>query len=137
MLYLFVTSALALSIPLFDRSHDLERSKAQAALQRNRDTLMKSFLDELHKLCTQRDKVHEQQTLHRFYRDRLRYRKEQVKAGIDEPDVLWQEAERVQKTAQQLRRERGELKAQQLSVARRFGGTEWKRLQALLAGISK
>ena len=129
-------ASLRVVIPLFDRAHELKRIKARSAFQRRQDSVLADFLGQLEKLCSQADQVRELETMRRFYRDRLQYRQEQVMEGLAEADSLWQETEKVQQVEHDYRRERGELAARQLAVARRFGGEQWKRLQALLVESS-
>ena len=55
--------------------------------------------------------------------------------GLEGAPVLWQESEQVQKSEQDWRREAEGLGALTLTLARHYGGGEWRRLQALLGGM--
>ncbi len=124
---------IQVEIPLFDRASELRVVKARSVFQQRQDGVLSDFLGELEKFCSKRDQVLELDSARNFYRDRLRYRQEQVKEGIEEADVLWKETEKAQKVEHDYRRVHGELISMQLAIARRFGGDEWKRLRALLA----
>jgi predicted O-linked N-acetylglucosamine transferase (SPINDLY family) len=126
-------AGIQVEIPLFDRAKELKVAEARSAFQQQRDDLLSDFLSHLEKICSQEEQVRELDTMRRFYRDRLRYRQEQVKEGLEEAGSLWKEAEKAQETEHDYRRERGELEAMRLAIARRFGGQEWKRLRDLLA----
>jgi len=130
-------AGIQMEIPLFDRANELKVVKARTAFQSKQDSVLNSFLADLEKLCSQADQVRELETMRGFYRDRLQYRQEQVKEGLEEAASLWEESEKVQQVEHDYRRERGELDAMRLAVARRFGGEAWKRLQALLAEASR
>ncbi|MCB1761331.1 MAG: hypothetical protein KDI68_16295 [Gammaproteobacteria bacterium] len=130
-------AAIQVEIPLFDRSHRLKLVEARVAYQQQRDRVLAAFLAEVLGFCRKADLVQGVDRMRRFYRDRLRYRQEQVEAGLEEPERLWTETEKVQQTENDYRRDLGELKATRLVIARRFGGTEWKRLRALLAETSR
>ncbi len=124
-------------IPLFDRSDELKLAQARSAFQEQQDSLLSDFLNRMEKFCSLNNQVRELGTMQRFYRDQLRYRQEQVKNGLEEEDIVWKATEKAQKVEHDYRRTRGELAAMQLAIARRFGGDEWKRLQALLAEMSR
>jgi len=130
-------AGIQVEIPLFDRANELKVVKARTAFQSKQDSILNSFLGDLEKLCSQADQVRELETMRGFYRDRLQYRQEQVKEGLEEAASLWEESEKVQQVEHDYRRERGELAAMRLAIARRFGGEAWKRLQALLAEASR
>jgi len=130
-------AGIQVEIPLFDRANELKLFKARLAFQQRQDGVLSDFLGQMLKLCSKADRVRELDTMHRFYRDRLQYRKEQVKEGLEGADSLWKETEKAQEAEYDYRRDRGELAAMQLAVARRFGGEEWKRLQVLLAEASR
>ncbi len=124
-------------IPLFDRVHDLKLAKARAAFNQRQDGVLADFMSQMERLCSKIDKVRGQGTMRRFYHDRLEYRQEQVKEGLEEAGTLWKETEKVQQVEHDYRREQGELVAMQLAIAHRYGGDEWKRLQGLLAAASR
>jgi hypothetical protein len=128
-------AGIQVEIPLFDRARELKLAKARTAYQSKQDSILNSFLGDVEKLCTQSGQVKELVAMHSFYRDRLQYRQEQVKEGLEEAAVLWEEVEKVQQVDHDYRREWGELLAMRLSIARRFGGAAWKQLQALLVDV--
>ncbi len=130
-------AALRVRIPLFDRKQELALAEARTALSKSQDALLSAFLAEVRKLCDQGARVSELDTLRRFYRDRLKYRQERVDEGLEEAPVLWAESEQVQKSEHQWRREAQALNAQGLTLARQYGGAEWRRLQALLAAMRR
>lgn len=68
-------------------------------------------------------------TLRAFTRDRLGYRQVRVNQGLDPADILWSEAETMQRAEHDWQRESGKLTALQLTLARRYGGDEWQRLK--------
>ncbi len=130
-------AGIHVEIPLFDRANELKVVKARSAFQQRQDAVLSDFLGQMEKLCSKADQVRELDTMRRFYRDRLQYRQEQVKEGLEDADTLWKETEKAQEVEHDYRRKQGELAAMQLAIARRFGGEEWKRLQALLADASR
>jgi len=130
------SAGLQVEIPLFDRARALEVQKARLALQRQRDGVLAEFLGRMETLCATSAEVSELDNSRQFYRDRLQYRQEQVREGLQAADSLWQETEEAQQAEHAFRRKRGELSAMQQTVARRFGGGQWKRLQALLVAAS-
>jgi len=132
-----LNASVQVKIPLFDRTPKLAAAKARSAWKRSEDQVRKAFLAELEELCVQAGKVREFATLRTFYRDRLSYRQERVNEGLEDPPVLWSEAEQVQKTDYDWRRESGELEAMRLTLARRYGGEEWSGLQVLLTAMTR
>jgi hypothetical protein len=128
---------LQVEIPLFDRSHELKLAEARSTYHEKRDAVLSDFLGRIEKLCSMHEQVQELNTMLSFYRDLLEYRKEQVKDGLEEMDVIWRATEKAQKVEHDSRRVQGELVAMQLAIARRFGGNEWKRLQVLLVGMNR
>ena len=130
-------AALRLRIPLFDRRQELEAARARTAWRREERAATEAFLADLERLCTRAGELHELETLRRFHRDRLAYRRQQVAEGLAEAASLWTDAERVQEAEQRAQRTRTELETARLATARRHGGNEWSRLQALLAAITR
>jgi hypothetical protein len=59
-----------------------------------------------------------------------------VGQGIDVADSLWTEAEAMQRAEQDWQREAGKLATRRLTLARRYGGEQWSRLQALLEAMT-
>ena len=130
-------AALRLRIPLFDRRQELEATRARTAWRREERAATEAFLADLERLCTRAGELRELETLRRFHRDRLAYRRQQVAEGLAEAASLWTDAERVQEAEQRAQRTRTELETARLATARRHGGNEWSRLQALLAAITR
>ena len=62
------SAAIRVRIPLFDRKHELTVAQARSAWRRSEDALLSGFLTEIGKLCTQKAKVKELDTLRQFYR---------------------------------------------------------------------
>jgi len=112
-----------------------ENRPARASWQHAEDTVRTAFLADLQSLCEQAAQVKALDTQRAFQRDRLTYRQEQVDQGLAEPDTLWGETEAAQKAEHEWQREAGKLQAQRLTLARRYGGEVWKRLQALLENM--
>ena len=130
-------AAFRVKIPLFDRAHQLNVSRARTELNRTVTTITKEFLTELEKVCAQAVQLQELDTMRHYYRDRLKYRQQRVDEGLDEADSLWQETEKVQLVEHDWHREHSKLITFQRSIATEYGGSEWKQLRALLAEITK
>jgi len=130
-------AGLRLNIPLFDRKQKLERSKARVGFAEQEAKIEAAFLGDVKSLSKQAGDVSAARQLRDLYRDRLAYRKQQVDEGLEEADVLWSEAEAMQKAEQSVSKSRRELEAGLETTAREYGGNEWKRLQALLAAHVK
>ena len=126
-----------LTIPLFDRKHELERARARAAFAEKRAGIEAAFLRDVRALGKSAGEAQAQTRMRDLYRDRLAYRKQQVEEGLQDADALWVEAEALQRAEQAVARSEGELAAELETVAREYGGSEWKRLQALLAAHVK
>ena len=86
-----------LNIPLFDRKQELERSKAKAQFAAQRAKIEAAFLGDVKSLSKQGSDIGASRQMRDLYRDRLAYRKQQVDEGLEEADVLWSEAEAMQK----------------------------------------
>lgn len=126
-------AGLRLSIPLFDRSHELRTAEARSAWMVSRDGVLTGFLASVAELEGVAFESHEAERLRAFRRDRLEYQQRQVEEGIVEPDSLWPVAEAVEQadldyTERQRRRE-----ALRERIAREFGGGQWTTLRDLLA----
>lgn len=129
-------AALRVEIPLWDRSSRVEKAKARAALVSKEDSTRIALLSDIQSLCELSSQVEALNTLRELTRDRLEYRQERVDQGIEQADSLWREAEAMQRAEHDWRRESGKLKAMRLTLARRYGGAEWERLQALLVAMT-
>lgn len=130
-----VNTQLRVSIPLFDRKHELALATQRNALTGQTQQLREAFLADLAKLCAQSTKVRELDTQREFWRDRLKYQQQRVDEGLDESVTLWQQVEKSRNAEYDYQRENGELTAQLITISRQYGGKEWKRLQALLAAM--
>jgi len=126
-----------LSIPLFDRARELATAKANTDLQTARDKIRAAFLSDIELLGTQAAKVRKLETMRRFYRDRLEYRKQQVDEGMAEADELWPEAERMQQVEFDYQAEQGGLQIMRERIAREYGGERWMQLRDLLVAHTK
>lgn len=122
-----------LNIPLFDRKQELERAKARAGFTEDRTRILAAFLADVKSLGKQAGAIDAARHMRALYRDRLAYRKQQVDEGLEEADVLWSEAETMQKAEQAVSQSQRELDAGLDTTAREYGGSEWKRLRVLLA----
>ena len=130
-------AGIRVRIPLFDRSHDLKVAQARTALQQQRDTVLRQFLADVQELNAKAADMRELDTMRRFYRDRLEYRKKQVADGLAEPDTLWIDAEKMQQADNEYRRARTEAAAMRERMARQYGGKRWKTLLGLLVECAK
>ena len=126
---------LRVSIPLFDHKRALATAKQQNAVTKTTQQIREAFLADLQTLCTQAANVQALDTQRAFYRDRLQYQQKRVDEGLDEAVSLWSQAEKMQQAEFDWRREDGELTAQLMTLSRKYGGHEWKRLQALLGAM--
>ena len=129
-------AAVRVEIPLWDRSTNLDKAKARAALVGKEDRERVALLGDIQTLCELSAQVLALETLRAFSRDRLGYRQERVNQGLDPADRLWGEAESMQRAEHDWQRESGKLTALQLTLARRYGGDEWQRLQTLLTAMT-
>jgi len=130
-------AGIRLRIPLFDRTHELKSANARSAWQNSRDRVLRRFLAEVEALVALAAEAREADTMRAFHKDRLEYRKKQVAEGLAEADSLWEVAERLREAEHKYRKARTELETLLESVARQYGGEQWKRLRALLAARAK
>jgi hypothetical protein len=129
-------AAVRVEIPLWDRGSDLAKAEAAVALASQQDSTRVSLLADIQSLCELASQVDALNILRELTRDRLAYRQERVDQGLESADALWREAEAMQRAEHDWRRESGKLKAMHLTLARRYGGNEWQRLQALLIAMT-
>ena len=127
---------LSVEIPLFDRSTDLEKAEARAAYVGQVDAARTAFLADVRSLCDLAAEVGALDDYRAFNRDRTVYRQERVNEGLDEPDALWSEFDAAQRAENDFTAASGRLEALRLTLARRWGGAQWQRLQALLAAMT-
>lgn len=130
-------AGIRLSIPLFDRSRELRMAKARAAESQAEEQVRDAFLADVATLRATAANVRELETLRDLQRDQLQYRRKRVEQGLANADTLWPEAEKMQKADNDYRRELEALDAALDTMARKYGGDEWKRLRDLLAGLTK
>lgn len=130
-------AALRVEIPLWDRTSQVEKAKARAELVGKEDSARISLLADIQSLCELASQVKALDTLRTFSRDRVEYRQERVNQGLDPAETLWREAETMQRAEHDWQRESGKLDALRLTLARRYGGEEWQRLQTLLTAMTR
>lgn len=132
-----LNAGVTVEIPLFSRKREIAAAKARHAVAKVREKLASTFLGEVADLSELETKRAEAAEMSRFYRDRLEYFKQAVSEGRIESDLLWADAEKAKKAEHKARQGQIKLDAALEESARRYGGHEWKRLQALLAAHVK
>lgn len=129
-----VNAGIRVSIPLVDRTNDIERARARVALTKSEDSRTQALLLELEKLC---NKVQEAEALdekRRLLRDKLGWQQKRVDEGYDKPAALWQATEEAAKADQDWRKLTAEMKRLRDRLARTFGGERWSEIKRLLEG---
>lgn len=126
-------AGIRVTIPLFDRSHELRSATARSAWIDKRSSITTAFMAALAELETLSAAARETETMRDFYRDQLEYRQRQVEEGISEPDALWGAAETAQRTEMEYQKAHQALSAARERVAREYGGRQWMTLRDLLA----
>lgn len=129
-------AGIRVTIPLFDRSHEMETARTRTAWARERHSVIDAFLAEIQALKTMALQVENADASRALYRDRLEYWRQAVDEGKTEAERLWPEAEALQKADQTYRSAVDGLETERERVARQYGGDEWMRLSALLAEIA-
>ncbi|MFC2992939.1 hypothetical protein [Halomonas tibetensis] len=126
-------AGIRVSIPLFDRSHELRSAEARSGWMLSRDGVLTGFLASVAELEALMFERHEAERMRDFRRDRLEYQQRQVEEGIAEPDTLWPVAEAMEQAdlAYAERHRRGDALRER--IAREFGGGQWTTLRDLLA----
>lgn len=132
-----LNAGVTVEIPLFSRKREIEAAKAHSAVAQTRDKVLNAFLSDVATLAGLEAKRAEAEEMAAFYRDRLKYFRQAVEEGRVESDTLWADAEKAKKAEHDHRQGAIALAAALTESARRFGGTEWKRLRALLAAYLK
>ena len=130
-------AAVNVQIPLFDNQSRVARAKEQAAFMLQQDAKAAALIGDIQTLCELASQRNGFQTMKSLTKDRLEYRQERVNQGLDPADRLWQEAEALQTQEHQWRAAESKLDALRLTLARRYGGEEWQRLQALLTAMTR
>jgi hypothetical protein len=126
---------LAVTIPLFDPTSRIERADARAAAARDRDSKRAAFIADLTRYCTAINQRGTADHARQFARDRLAYYQERIDQGLDDPAVLWQQAEAFQAAERKHNELARQLDTDALALARQWGGDQWPRLHALLQAI--
>ncbi|GAB2723259.1 TolC family protein [Halomonas garicola] len=126
-------AGIRVTIPLFDRSHELRSATARSAWVEKRALITTAFMAALAELETLSAAALEAETMRDFYRDQLEYRQRQVEEGISEPDTLWSATETAQRTEMEYQKAQQALNAARDRVAREYGGRQWMTLRDLLA----
>ena len=130
-------AAVRLRIPLWDRSTQLQAAKDKAAAVAKEDATRAALIADIQALCAHAHQVRALATARQFNRDRLTYRQERVDQGIDPADALWSEAEAFQSATHTWEQEAAKLDTTALTLARRYGGEEWARLQTLFEAMTQ
>jgi len=129
-------AGVRLTIPLFDRSHELETARTRTTWSRERSGIVAGFLAEVQKLRGMALELENADSARELYRDRLEYWRQAVEEGKSEPERLWGEAEALLKADQAYRKAREALDAERERIAREYGGDAWTTLSVLLAEIA-
>jgi len=129
-------ATLSIHIPLVGGDGDREKARAQRELAAERASIREAFLDAVNDLRARAESVAAAKERRALAKDRLDYRREAVEQGLKEPDALWQETERLQEAEHRYRDRARALHDQREAVARRFGGSQWTRLQDYLGEIA-
>jgi hypothetical protein len=129
-------AAIRVRIPLWDRTSELQAAKDKAAAVAKEDATRAALIADIQALCAHAHQVRALGTARQFNRDRLTYRQERVDQGIDPADSLWSEAEAFQNATHTWEQEAAKLDTTRLTLARRYGGEEWVRLQALFEAMT-
>ena len=127
---------LSVEIPLFDRSTHLAKAEARAVYVGEVHAMRTAFLADLRSICELAAEVGAHDDYRAFNRDRTIYRQERVDEGLDTPDSLWSEFDAAQRAENDWRAARGRLSALRLTMARRWGGSQWRRLQSLFEAMT-
>jgi hypothetical protein len=126
-------AGIRVTIPLFDRSHELRSATARSAWAAERSAVTTAFMVAVGELETLSAAAQEAEIMRDFYRDQLAYRQRQVEEGISEPDTLWSIAETAQRAELSHTQAHQALEAAQERIAREYGGEQWTMLRDLLA----
>lgn len=125
-------AGISVSIPLFDRSHELRTAEARSAWTASRDGVLTGFLASVSELEALAQELVEAKRMRNFRRDRLEYQRRQVEEGIAEPDTLWPVAEAMEVADMAYAQRQAKQQTLGEHIARAFGGEQWTTLQDLL-----
>ncbi len=128
--------AVAVEIPLFDKSNEIKLRQQQQALSNKRNELLEQFVGELSNYCELSDEQHRLLQQKQFHKDRLDYQQQRVGQGLDEAASLWTLAEQYQQSVQDWQSNTTTLELKRYSLARSWGGEQWQALQSVLAGTA-
>jgi len=131
-----VNAGVRLTIPLFDRSHEMETARTRTSWTRERSGIIAGFLGDVRALRGMAVEVESADAARELYRDRLEYWRQAVEEGKSEPERLWGEAEALLQADQAYRAAREALDAERERIAREYGGDAWTTLSDLLAEIA-
>lgn len=126
-------AGISVSIPLFDRSHELRTAEARSAWTASRDGVLTGFFSSISELEALTLELAEAERMRAFRRDRLEYQRRQVEEGIAEPDSLWPVAEAMELADLDYAERQAKQQALSERIAREFGGEQWMTLRDLLA----
>lgn len=130
-------AGISVSIPLFDRSHELRTAEARSAWTASRDGVLTGFLASVSELEALALELAEAERMRDFRRDRLEYQRRQVEEGIAEPDTLWPVAEAMEVADMAYAQRQAKQQTLGERIAREFGGEQWTTLQDLLGEHAK
>ncbi len=131
------SAGFAVTIPLFDRSHELAVAKARAEMTEKVASHIEGFLTMVEGLSAARTKLEATGELRGLYRDELEYWKQSVTQGLEEAKSLWPKAEALKQAENEYRAAELAFRLKRESVARQYGGGEWRRLASLLDAIAR
>lgn len=129
-------AGVRVTIPLFDRSRELESARTRTAWTRERSGIVAGFLADVRGLRGMAVEVDSADAARELYRDRLEYWRRAVEEGKSEPERLWGEAEALLDADQAYRAAQEALDAERERIAREYGGEAWTTLSGLLAEIA-
>jgi hypothetical protein len=130
-------AGLTLRIPLFDNRHEIEATKARAAVAVSRDQVLREFVQAAADLKALAEQQRAEAETAALKLDKLNYFSEQEKAGLIEAPALWPHAEAAKQAEQAARRAALAVDVALETTARKYGGEQWKILRRLLAGYAK
>ncbi len=120
-------------IPLFGPQKRLQVNKARHQVRQATQKVRQSFLSDLSQQAEQVQKLTVARELWALKQDKLDYFKALEQQGVIEPQKLWTHAEASVSAEHEVRAIEAAQAVQLDTLARSYGGDEWKRLRALLA----
>lgn len=131
------SAQLSLSIPLVGKSHELETARARRELESARSAVRQSFLSSVSALRGLALQVKSARERRDFWKDQTEYYRHAVEEGLEDPDLLWSQADRLQQAEHAFQQAKLDFKATLEKTAREYGGPRWTNLQDLLAEIAR